>query len=158
MIVKYIRYLVKHYMFAVLALLFTITYWISAAGLPKNAVVFPQALTLVLIPLFLWNFVSSIRGFRETLTSEEAEYLKWRCSLNITPPKVVVTLVTLVYIAAMTRIGFVVSTSLYLASLSYFLGVRQPLRLLLFTVIYTALVYGIFVLWLRVRLPEGLLL
>lgn len=155
MLAKYIRYLIKHYLFALLALLFTLMYWVSAAKLPQTSVSFPRALTMLLVPLFIWNAVASVRDFRRTLSLDEAEALKWRCDLNITTPKVVVTLATLAYIVLMPVIGFVVCTALYLAGLAYYLGVRKPLPLLLFTGVYTVAVYSIFVAWLRVRLPDG---
>jgi putative tricarboxylic transport membrane protein len=150
---------VKSYLFAVLALIFTIMFWISANSLPNRAVVFPRALLFILIPLFIWNFVSSVREFRRTLKdANAAEEKKWDCTLGLNRPKVVVTLATLGYIVLMPVLGFIVSTILYLVGLASYLGIRKPLVLALFAIIYIGIIYGIFGLWLQVRLPAGFLI
>jgi hypothetical protein len=158
MLAKYIRYMVKNYMFAVLALLFTIVYWINAYDLPRASLVFPRALLYILVPLFIWNFVNSLRGFRKELESEKEDGTKWECGLNLTTPKVVVTLLTLAYIVIMPLLGFVVTTVLYLAALAYYLGLRKLVPLVTFTLVYIATLYAVFVVWLGVRLPNGLLM
>jgi hypothetical protein len=154
MLAKYMRYVVRNYMFAVLALIFTITYWISAADLPKRATDFPRALLIILIPLFIWNVFDSIKGFKKSLADAGET---WECSLNITTAKVMVVIFTAIYIAAMPVIGFVVSTVCYLGGMAFYLGLRKLVPLATFTVVYIAVLYGIFVLWLGVRLPNGLL-
>jgi putative tricarboxylic transport membrane protein len=159
MAAKYIRYVVKNYLFAVLALIFAIMFWISASKLPSRAVVFPRALFFILIPLFIWNAVSSVRGFRKTLKdTDTAEGKKWDCSLGLNKPKIAVTLATLGYIVLMPVLGFIVSTLLYLVGLASYLGIRKPLALALFATIYISIVYAVFGLWLQVRLPTGILI
>lgn len=159
MAIKYIRFLIRHYLFALLALAFTCAYWFSAKDLPTESIVFPKALLAVLIVLFVWNGVNSVREFKKTLKDESTpEEEKWKCSLNITSPKVVVTVMTLIYILAVNWLGFVVSTFLYLGILAYFLGIRKPIPLVLFSAGYTAVMYGIFVMWLMVPLPSGILI
>jgi putative tricarboxylic transport membrane protein len=159
MLLKYIRYVVRNYLFAVLALIFTVMFWVSASRLPSRAVVFPRALLYALIPLFIWNAVSSVRGFRKTLEDTDiAEEKKWNCTLGLNRPRVVVTLATLGYIVSMPVLGFITSTCLYLVGLSFYLGVRKPLTLALFAAIYIGIVYAIFGWWLQVRLPTGFLI
>jgi hypothetical protein len=159
MFLKYIRYLVRNYLFGVLALIFTIMFWISASRLPSRAVVFPRALLYILIPLFIWNAVSSIRGFRKTLADADiAEGKKWNCTLGLNRPRIVVTLATLAYIVLMPLLGFITSTALYLAGLAFYLGIRRPVALALFAAIYIGIVYAVFGWWLQVRLPAGILI
>jgi hypothetical protein len=159
MFLKYIRYLVRNYLFAVLALIFTAMFWISASRLPGRAVVFPRSLLFVLIPLFIWNAVSSVRGFRKTLVDAGiAEERKWDCALGLNRPRIVVTLSTLAYIVLMPVLGFITSTVLYLVGLAFYLGIRKPVALALFAVIYIGIVYTVFALWLQVRMPTDLLI
>ena len=158
MLGKYFRYVIKNYLFAVLALLFVAVYWMSAGKLPNASIVFPRVLTYFLVPLFLWNFVESLIGFRKTAAGDNPEGTKWDCGLHLSRPKIMVILVTLAYIVLMPILGFVVTTVLYLLVLSYYLGVRNYISLLLFTGVYTFAIYAVFVMWLRVRLPDGLLL
>jgi putative tricarboxylic transport membrane protein len=100
----------------------------------------------------------SIVGFRKQLAAETPEAEKWECSLNITKPKVVVTIATIIYVFVLPIVGFVVTTAVYLALLSFYLGTRKPLKLILFAVLYTAALYGVFVAWLGVRMPAGFLI
>ena len=159
MFLKYTRYVVKNYFFAVLALIFTALFWISAGRLPGRAVVFPRALLFILIPLFIWNAVSSVRGFRKTLADTGiAEEKKWNCALGLNRPRVMVTLATLVYILLMPALGFITSTFLYLVGLAFYLGIRKLPTLALFAMIYIGIVYAVFGLWLQVRLPTGILI
>lgn len=158
MLVKYVRFLIKNYLFALIALAFAGAYWISAKDLPEKATDFPRALFLVLIPLFIWNGVNSVKEFRATLSDTEEEGPgKWDCSLNITKQKVVVTAFTLVYIVLISHVGFFICTIAYLAALSFYLGIRRPAAIVLFSVLFTVAIYGIFVLWLQIRMPAGIL-
>ncbi|MFA9381103.1 MAG: tripartite tricarboxylate transporter TctB family protein [Acetanaerobacterium sp.] len=158
MLIKYIRFMTKNYLFAVLAFAFTCLYWFSAKDLPAKSLVFPKALLVVLIPLFIWNGVNSVWEFRKTLKDEDTpEAKKWNCSLHITSPKVIVTLITLGYTLLIPILGFFLCTIIYLAVLAFYLGIRKPIPLILFTVLLTAVIYGVFVLWLMVRLPSGII-
>ncbi len=158
MLSKFIRYAVRKYCFAIIAFLFVCAYWISAARLPRASLPFPKTLTYILIPLFLWNLFECVRSFKKTVAdTNEPEAKKWDWTLNLTGPKVAVTLITLAYIVCLTKIGFVVSTVAYLAGLAYYLGIRKIPALLLFTGVYTAAIYAVFVYWLQVRMPAGLL-
>jgi|GEM_PF-6370886 len=154
--IKYFRYLIKNYLFGLLALVFTITYVISINSLPKETITFPRVILIFLVPLFIWNFAESVMNFRKTLQSEEPEEKKLDCSLHLTKARLFVMLVTLIYIFLMPTLGFVVTTPLYLAVLALFLGVRKPVRLIVFVVVFTAVVYVIFAMWLKVQIPQGL--
>ena len=65
MFIQYIRFLIKEYLFALIALAFTIAYWVSAKNLPAKSIDFPKALLLIIIPLFIWNAVNSVREFKK---------------------------------------------------------------------------------------------
>ena len=69
----------------------------------------------------------------------------------------IVTLATIAYIALLSVGGFLLCTALYLGGLAWYLGIRRPIKLITFVVLYTAVVYAIFGLWLNVRLPAGIL-
>ena len=158
MVIKYIRFLIKNYLFAVLALAFTIAYWFSAKDLPEKATDIPRAILLMLVPLFIWNGANSIREFKKLLKDEEIpEETKWECGLHITRTKVVVTLITVVYLILTPVVGFFACTIVYLAALAFYLGVRKALPLILFSLLFTAALYGIFVIWLQIHMPSGIL-
>jgi len=157
MLVKYLRYLVKNYLFAVISLIFAIMYWLSARTLPEKSLTFSYPVLICLIPIFIWNFVKSVIDFRKTVAdTETSEKEKWNCTLHITKPKVIVTLMTIAYVALMQLLGFLPCTVIYLAALAWYLGIRKPKNLILFVVGYTAVLWLIFDLWLNVRLPGGI--
>ena len=155
---KYIRFIIKRYLFAVIALAFVIIYWLSASKLPEESIVFPRIITYIIIPLFIWVFIQSIVEFqklkKDTSIPEEE---KWDCTLNLTKPKLVIIGATILYIALIPIVGYVVTTALYVAGLSFYLGNRSPIKLILFTGILIAILYVIFAVWLRIRLPHGFL-
>lgn len=158
MVIKYLKFVVKNYLFAVLSMILALAYWISASKLPDKSLTFSKPVLLCLIPLFIWNGIKSVLDFRKTVVDEQtAEKEKWSCSMHITKPKVIVTMATVAYVALLPVGGFLLCTALYLAALAWYLGIRQPLKLILFVGLYTAVVYAIFGLWLNVRLPAGLL-
>lgn len=159
MLAKYGRFVVKKYLFSVIALIFVCVYWASASKLPEKSIVFPRAVTFILIPLFIWNFSLSIKQFRKLLADGETpEEKKWNCTLRITKPKLTLMGMTIVYALCIPVIGYCVSTLVYIASMTYYLGERRPAKVALFTVILFAVLYAIFGVWLRVRLPAGFLI
>jgi putative tricarboxylic transport membrane protein len=61
--------------------------------------------------------------------------------------------VTVVYVAAMEPLGFVISTSVYLVAGGYVFGDRRWPMLCLASMLSTALLYAAFKVWLKVPLP-----
>lgn len=158
MLVKYLKYVVKNYLFGVLSMVFALLYWLNARTLPAKSLTFSIPVLLCLIPLFVWNIVKSVMDFRKTVADEEIpEKEKWNCSMHITKPKLIVTLATVAFVLLMPVGGFLLCTALYLGGLAWYLGIRKPLNLILFVAIYTAVIYAIFGMWLNVRLPAGIL-
>lgn len=62
---------------------------------------------------------------------------------------------TILYVASMSLLGFFFSTILYAAVLSWVLGLRNPLKLLLASLIITIVIYAIFVWSLDIMVPRG---
>jgi putative tricarboxylic transport membrane protein len=151
--------MIKRYLFAILALVFVIVYWSSAAKLPERAIIFPRFITFLLIPIFIWVFIQSYNEFRklekDTATPENKKY---DMRMGLTKTKLVITGITVAYVLIMPVVGYVVTTAAYIAGLSFYLGNRKPLSLILFTVIFFAIVYGVFVVWLRINVPQGFLI
>lgn len=158
MVVKYLKFVLKNYLFAALSMIFAIMYAVSASKLPAKSLTFSKPVLYCLIPLFIWNIVKSVIDFRKTVADTETpEKEKWSCSMHITKPKLIVTLATIAYVALLPVGGFLLCTALYLGGLAWYLGIRKSLKLILFVGLYTAVVYAIFGLWLNVRLPASIL-
>ena len=159
MLVKYGKFVIKKYLFSVFALIFVCVYWSSAAKLPEKSIVFPRAITFILIPLFIWNIALSIKQFRKLYADTTIpEEKKWDCRLRVTPAKITLMVMTIVYAIAIPIVGYCVSTLLYIPAMTWYLGMRNPKKVLIFTVVLFASLYAIFGLWLHVRLPMGFLM
>ena len=155
---KYIRFFIKRYLFALLALAFVIVYWISAHKLPEESIIFPRIITYVIIPLFVWVIVTSIKEYKALLADDSIpEEEKWDCTLNLNTKKLVIIAATVLYVALVPVVGYCVMTILYVGGLSFYLGNRNPIKLILFTLIFFGILYAIFGVWLRIRLPSGFL-
>ena len=112
-----------------------------------------------MIPLFIWNFIVCFQKFRYQLKREDIpETAKWDFSMGITKSKLVITGMTVLYCAIMPRIGFIVTTVVYMAAMTVFLGERKPIKIGLYVIITVGLLYYIFAIWLRIRMPNGLLI
>ena len=71
MVLKYLKFVVKNYLFAVLSLIFAIAYWISAKELPEDSLTFSYPVLFCLIPLLIWNIAKSVVDFRKTLADQQ---------------------------------------------------------------------------------------
>ncbi|MDO5000858.1 MAG: tripartite tricarboxylate transporter TctB family protein [Eubacteriales bacterium] len=155
---KFVRFFIKRYLFALLALIFVIVYWISAHRLPEESIIFPRIITYVTIPLFIWVFATSVKEYKALLADESIpEEEKWNCTLNLSSKKLVIIAATVLYVALVPVVGYCVTTILYVGGLSYYLGNRKPVSLIVYTLVFFGILYAIFGLWLRVRLPSGFL-
>ena len=155
---NYLRFLIKRYLFVLLSLAFVIAYWISAGKLPEVAIRFPKFITYITIPLFIWVFIQTIIEYKKLAKDTEIpEKEKWDMRMKVTKTKVVITVATFLYILLIPIIGYVVTSIIYIGGLSFYLGNRKPLSLILYTGIFFGALYLIFIIWLRIRLPEGLL-
>ena len=151
---NYLRYLVRRYLFAILTLIFVLVYWRSAGKLPEKAIVFPRFITMLMIPIFVWVIVQSIIEYR-AIAKEPHVKQKWDKTVKITKPKLLITGATILYLLLIPVVGYVVMSVLYIGGLSFYLGNRKPFTLILYSAIIVSIIYGIFVLWLRIRPPSG---
>lgn len=156
---NYLRYVLKKYLFVIITIAFFIAYWYSAHDLPSKSIVFPRFITFVTIPIVIWAIIQSIKEYRvlrdnTEMTDEE----KWGKPLRLSKTKLVITGMTILYVALIPVVGYCVTTILFVGGLSFYLGNRQPAKLALFTFVYFGITYAIFFMWLGIRLPGGFLI
>lgn len=155
---NYSRYVLKKYLFVVIAIAFMACYWGSAYSLPSRSVVFPRFITFITIPIIIWCIIQSITEYRALARNTEmTDEEKFGKPLNISKVKLVITGMTALYVALIPVIGYCVMTILYVGGLSWYLGNRKPVKLVSYTLVYFGITYAIFFMWLRIRLPGGLL-
>ena len=63
---------------------------------------------------------------------------------------------TLLFVLSIKYVGFYVGAAVYMIVLSWTLGLRKPLLLIVSTALLLALIYGVFVKFLGVPVPLGI--
>lgn len=157
MFVKYVRFFIRDYLFALLSAIFLICYWVSARKLPMAAIQYPLVISAITVVFVLWNIYCSVVNFKKV----EHLYIgdkQFDIGFKLTKAKLVVIFATIAYVIAIVYLGFVVSTFVYLLSTAYYLGARKPLPVFVFAAGLTAFFYVVFRIALAVRLPAGILI
>jgi putative tricarboxylic transport membrane protein len=136
-------------------LVFAVAYLVAAFAIPEpsfeNAVVGPKAVALVATSLAL-----AIRGFVWGRSERDA------ASGEAAPPQDlrklgVVALLLLAYILIFIPIGYAISTFLFMLAATMYLDRAHWVRNLVYAVVFSAVVYSIFVYVFGVQLPAGVL-
>jgi len=107
---------------------------------------FPQVIALALLVTGAAMLITSLLGRGKGAEKQPAEPL-------IQPRLVILVAITVAYILLLNRLGFLVSTPLYLIASSITFHSRHYWATLLMAVATTALLFLIFKTWLRVPLP-----
>lgn len=122
-----------------------------------NAMLLVRWCTYVMIVLTL---IVLAQGISIKKAEEAPEEVKERKSFTVTAEgkKLAVYILSLVaYLILMKYLGFIVSTLLFIAGLTYYLGERKISNLILVPVCLTAGIYLMFDVWLHYTLPVGFL-
>jgi putative tricarboxylic transport membrane protein len=140
---------------------FAVAYLVAAFAIPEpsfeNAVVGPKAVPLAIgIALVAASLALAIRGFvwgrsERDPTSDEAGPPQDLRKLGV------VALLLLAYILIFIPLGYALSTFLFMLSVTMYLDREHWVRNLLYAVVFSAVVYSIFVYVFGVQLPAGVL-
>ena len=108
--------------------------------------------------IVLWNIIGTILETKKEI-SKLAEKEKGKTSTfwKKNGKSIVIFVSAIIFIFIIQIFGFWLMTFLYISFLSYYLGIRNFKYLIPQSIIITTILYGIFELWLKLALPEGLL-
>lgn len=152
-------YYIKKLAFLFLCILFLLLYYFSSRNVPRaKALIYPNFLMAVLGIIIFWNIIGTIFEAKKQI-SEVAEKEKNQSSSSWEQytTRIVIFVSAVMFIFIGQILGFWVTTLLYIFLLSYYLGIRKLKYLIPQSIIITAILYGIFELWLNLTLPEGFL-
>lgn len=128
--------------------------WLSFTQQPAEAFLFPRLISVVFAGLAAWNFARAAGGFARV-----GEGLSWPTMLNLAPG--IAVMFVYVFFAA-RGLGFYVSSAITFFVI-YSLYDPTPIadprawgRRLVVTVLFMAVIYGLFALLLKVQTPRGL--
>jgi len=163
MLKKYLVFMYEKHLFSILAAAFVIAYIVSISGMPAKSIIFPKLLLYGGVPILVWNlvaatveFIKSQRKVREEDRELDGEE-KHAKTMGLDRPKLIVLGATVLYVLAIPVLGFGFSTIVYLVFLTFYLGVRHIGKIVLYVAVYYAFVYAVFVYWMKLNLPKGIL-
>ena len=140
---------------------FAVAYLVAAFAIPEpsfeNAVVGPAAVPVAIgVALAAASLALAVRGFVWGRSERDA------ASGEAAPPQdlrklAVVALLLLAYILIFIPIGYAISTFLFMLSVTMYLDREHWVRNLVYAVVFSAVVYSIFVYVFGVQLPAGVL-
>ena len=140
---------------------FAVAYLVAAFAIPKpsfeNAVVGPKAVPIAIgVALAAASLALAIRGFLKGKSPRDA------ASGDDAPPQDlrklgVVALLLLGYILIFVPLGYAISTFLFMLAVTTYLDHEHWIRNLVYAVVFSVVVYSIFVYVFGVQLPAGVL-
>lgn len=136
-----------------LFILLAVLLYYSTASFPK----FAQKTTANYIRFLALatGLFSIIQLYLTLKTIENKQKLKWMSH----PPRFIMLFIALlVYAVILAKIGFFVSTGIFIPVTALLLGHRRPIAIALTTILTLIFIYVVFVRLLSVHLPQGLLL
>ena len=140
---------------------FAVAYLMAAFAIPEpsfeNAVVGPKAVPLAIgVALAATSLALAIRGL--VWGRSERDVASGEAAPPQDPRKLgVVALLLLAYILIFIPIGYAISTFLFMLSVTMYLDREHWVRNLVYAVVFSAVVYSIFVYVFGVQLPPGVL-
>lgn len=150
------RNIIIKLIFPLICVIFTVYFYYSSRLLPWESTIFPRIIMVLLSILLIWDISGTILEWRKAIKSAEKgaeEPPLWQKGYF---RGLVVFLGTLAYVIIMQYLGFGVSTLIFLASMAFYLGIRDIKYFSLFVVIVFIAIYGTFILWLKTPLPRGI--
>jgi len=158
MLRRYLVFMYEKHLFSILAAAFVISYIVSVSDMPEKSIIFPKLLLYGGVPILAWNLIAATVDFvRTERKSRQAKVDKHAKTMGLDRKKLVVAASTLVYVFAIQILSFGFSSIVYMAFLTYYLGVRSPVKIVLYIAIYYAFIYAVFEYWMGLRFPKGIL-
>ena len=151
----------KKYLFISLAIIFVALFYFSAQRLPSRSTAFPMTLiTYFFIPIIFWNIIGSFLEIKRELPklNKKVEPIGQKGFFNVIEIMKIRGLIFIfAYIFLIPHVGFLVSTSIFLVVFLFLLGMRSPIKIVSYIIIANMIIYLLFVQWLGIRLPSGIL-
>ncbi|WP_455594353.1 tripartite tricarboxylate transporter TctB family protein [Cloacibacillus porcorum] len=142
----------KELFFSIAISVISVLLTLQSFNYPPESSQFPRFLCILML---LFSFLILIR----TLKNKEGEKTMSTGSGFISAAKLPVTVFasTAAYLFCIGYVGYFVSTVIYMSASMFFFGERRPLPIAAAVLVFLAVIYALFVSFLGLRLPEGIL-
>lgn len=137
--------------FAVIMVLLSAAFLVQSLSYPAESSQFPRFLMSVQL---LFSLIFLFQQFRLPLEERKVPNKEVIASLA---PAAKVFLITSLYVLAIDYFGYFSSTTAFLIGAMFLFGNRRLVVMALVAGCFLALIYALFVLFMGVRLPEGIL-
>ena len=152
-------------LFPVFVLFFCAAYYTDTRGLPARSMIYAESL------LYATVLLSMLTIFAHAISSDDAsQFISWGESIEKKNSNtlldddneknefgiksaVSIAVILIGYIISLYLLPFVIATVGFLSCCLYIFGERNPLRIVVYAVGFTALSWAIFIEWLLVPLP-----
>lgn len=157
MLMDLAKYYVKNQIFTFIAIIFTSLYYFSSKNLPEKVLAYPHFIIYLITVVVLWNLISTFIEWKKQYNPDNVQNVEPSESFLKKNQKEIVTfIITVAYVYLMQILGFGVSSLIFLAVLSFYLGIRNIKSVAIYAGSVFGIIYAIFVMWLKVQLPTGL--
>ena len=153
--------------FAGLAVLLAVVFYINTLHLPKAAYLLPRIMIFIVILLSIAMVIERLLSYKKNLRedSKKTDFHSnhnFRVSkedeFNVRPARVFVFIVLITgYIFTIEQLGYFIITPIYIIATYLYLRATKFLNIILIAVGFTFFVYLLFVLFLHLPIPMGLL-
>ncbi len=120
------------------------------SGLPYETWQFPRLIFMVLVSLLVIEIISEIRKLVVS-DHEGAE------TIIINKNVLKVLLLIILYVFLLNIIGFFITSALFMAACLFITGYKHRVKMCLFTVLVLVGIYVVFIEYLNIPLPSGIL-
>lgn len=136
---------------SIILLLFCAIVFITSQQMPPGPKFFPEILSLILAVLSLILLFSSLKGKSIVKNNNNKENtINWKKFITIVAA-------TFLYIFFIETIGYIISTFGLIILISWVLGYKNKVSLVIISLIVTMVLYSFFALVFNIPLPKGLL-
>ena len=158
---------ISRIIFAGLAVLLAIVFYIHTLHLPKTAYLLPRILIVIIILLSVAMVIEQLFSYKKIL-NEDSKKINFPSNhnlsvskedeFNVRPTRVFVFMVLITgYILTIERLGYFITTPIYIIATYLYLRATKFLNMILIAVGFTFFIYLLFVLFLHLPIPMGFL-
>lgn len=137
--------------------LVSIFLYYKSLSFPKGAETFPQVLVVIVLVLSVYQIAASFikkEAFQQQKEQKDkSQHTNWVREYS----PYIIFMFTVIYAILITRLGFFVSTFIFICSAMWFLGARRVTAYVFSTLGISLFIYFLFVMQLKVPLPKGIL-
>ncbi|WP_025640395.1 tripartite tricarboxylate transporter TctB family protein [Schnuerera ultunensis] len=154
---------IKLFIAGILAIAFSLVFFFNSFQLPKEAVKLPRILVGLIILLSIGIMIEGyLRERRDTKTTKAADENNEEDEENKLGPinykrAIIFTIMIATYIFLLEPVGYFIVTPVYIISTYLFLKATKVKNMIIISVAFTAFVYFVFVVFLKLPIPMGIL-